>query len=129
VNPWDKLKALRKSLTEDVRTSVLLESDVSKYSFAKNFYKMRVELIQENLDTLKDGNYIISLTEYKLILRDHYYNNANYREASVGLIEAESALEMIRDQVKNTEKEMDDLIKDIEKSSKVLNFTKRKANE
>jgi len=128
MNSWDKLKLLRLSLSGNVRLLVQLEYEINKYKFSKSFYSLRLDLIRDNLDTLKDGNYIISLMEYKLILRDYYYNRANYCEVLIYLNEVEERYSKVKVQVEQVEKEMDDLIKEIENSNRVLPF-RRKINE
>lgn len=122
MKPWDRLKYLKGNLAEVVKRLVRTESDVGRFRLEKHFYQARVEIIQDNLETLRSGKYAVSINEYRLIMRDYYYNRANYVEAMVELMRVENDLETLKAQCARIETEMDDLIKEMENRVVVLPF-------
>jgi len=129
MRPWDRLKYLQGNMAEVVKRMIRTESDVGRFRLEKHFYQARVELIQDNLATLKTGHYVVSMTEYKLIMRDYYYNRGHYCEALVDLMRSENELETLRSQLAKIEAEMDSLIKEIESNVVVLPFKRQNEQE
>lgn len=129
MKPWDRLKYLKGNLAEVVKKMVRTEADVGRFRLERHFYQARVEIIQDNLETLRSGNYVVSMTEYKLIMRDYYYNRGHYCEALVDLMRVENELETLKAQCIRIEAEMDDLIKEIENSVVVLPFKRPNEQE
>jgi len=120
MKPWERLKYLQGNLTEVIKKTVRLESEVGRYRLEKSFYGARVELIRENLSTLRTGEYVVSMLEYRLILRDYYYNRGHYCEAMIELLRVERELEKLREQSAKLEDEMNSLIKEMENNVLVL---------
>jgi uncharacterized protein (UPF0262 family) len=126
MRPWERFKYLQGNLTEVIKRTLRVESDIGRYRLEKSFYGLRVDLIRDNMETLRSGNYIVSLTEYKLILRDYYYNRGHYCEAVIDLIRCENELEVLRAQEAKIEAEMDLLIKEMEDTTNVIPFKRTK---
>jgi uncharacterized protein (UPF0262 family) len=129
MKPWDRFKYLQGNLREIIKRTTLVEVEVGRYRLEKSFYGARVEIIKDNLETLRSGSYVVSMAEYRLILRDYYYNRGNYCEAAIELIRCEAELEKLRDQAARVEAEMDSLIKEMENSVVVLPFRRTDEQE
>jgi len=122
----DRLKYLKGNLVEVLKKSLRLEADIARYKVEKHFYRSKLDLIEENLALLRSGNYIVSINEYKLIIRDLAYNRANYCDTVLDLAKSETKLEQLKNQSLHLEIEIDFLIKDINIGAVVIPFKRQK---
>jgi uncharacterized protein (UPF0262 family) len=127
MKPHERVTVLRASVVDANKKIVRLEREVSEYRIEKSFYGSRVELITDNLNTLKTGQFTVSMTEYKLIVRDYYYNKQHYCVAVMNLTDRERQIEAIKVLIKSAEDEIASLLSQMENN--VVPFPTRRKNE
>lgn len=109
-----KLQELKNSLTDLLKKQVLLENEINRKRHEVSFYATRVDVLLQNIRVLQSGEYIVSLNEYKLVVRDYYYNRGSLYESQGSLKDLEKQNDTFKDKIEKVESEMDFLIKNIE---------------